>query len=283
MRIRKAAFAGSWYPEDATECEREIKQFLNVPTSLNEGVVPTRGGIVPHAGWFFSGAIACQVFYQLAQNCQPDVVAVCGMHLGPQSPCVIMTDGAWETPFGPIPVASDLARQVARPFDCHTESPESFNRDNTIELQLPFIKYFFPEARIVTAGVPPNATARLLGQLLSELGRQNHLQMLFIGSTDLTHYGANYGFIPQGRGKAGLEWMRQENDQRMIEAILKLDPEGIVSEALTHQNACCAGAVAATVAAVKASGAQSGHLLTYSTSFDKHPGDSFVGYAGIVF
>jgi AmmeMemoRadiSam system protein B len=64
MNIRKADFAGSWYPGSAGECEREINSFLSekVKASSIENLV---GGIVPHAGWYFSGSIACNVIHSL--------------------------------------------------------------------------------------------------------------------------------------------------------------------------------------------------------------------------
>ena len=56
-----------------------------------------------------------------------------------------------------------------------------------------------------------------------------------------------------------------------------------MNEGLRNQNACCSGAVAAAVAAVRHMGAKVSKELAYSTSYEKSPGDSFVGYVGIVF
>ena len=104
-----------------------------------------------------------------------------------------------------------------------------------------------------------------------------------IGSTDLTHYGFNYGFIPKGTGASAVNWVRNENDRKVIEAMLAMNPTGVIEEALANQNACCSGAAAAAMAAGKALGAASAIQTAYATSYDKSPGDSFVGYVGIVF
>ena len=40
---------------------------------------------------------------------------------------------------------------------------------------------------------------------------------------------------------------------------------------------------AAAIAGAKGLGAESAELITYATSYDKSPGDSIVGYVGIVF
>jgi AmmeMemoRadiSam system protein B len=65
--------------------------------------------------------------------------------------------------------------------------------------------------------------------------------------------------------------------------MLALDPERIIREGLENQNACCAGAAATAIAAGKQLGATKAEKIVYATSYDKSPGDSFVGYVGIVF
>jgi hypothetical protein len=69
----------------------------------------------------------------------------------------------------------------------------------------------------------------------------------------------------------------------MIDAMLLMDPENVIREATKNQNACCSGAAAAAIAAGKQMGAQTARKLAYATSYEKNPGDSFVGYVGIIF
>ena len=74
--IRRSVFAGSWYPARASECEREIKGFLEEGQSLTPPDRKLVAGIVPHAGWYFSGSIACNVIHCLKADPPPDVVVV---------------------------------------------------------------------------------------------------------------------------------------------------------------------------------------------------------------
>ncbi len=282
MGTRKADFAGSWYPSSASECEREIERFLKGGRG-DGSPEPTVGGIVPHAGWFFSGAIACNVINALRDESPPEVIVVFGMHLHPASPSYIMTEGSWATPFGEIPIHETIAKEVAGKFPFKIETPERYTRDNTIELQLPFIKYFFENSKIVPVGAPPSKKSLEIGAYVADLAIRSGIRMKIVGSTDLTHYGSNYAFAPKGSGKDALDWVRNENDKRVIDAMLEMDPEKVVKEGLSSQNACCAGAAAAAISAGKRLGAEKARLLTYATSHDKSPGESFVGYAGIVF
>jgi AmmeMemoRadiSam system protein B len=69
----------------------------------------------------------------------------------------------------------------------------------------------------------------------------------------------------------------------LIDALLAMSPEQVIDEGLEHQNACCAGAAATAIATVQKMGARQARELAYASSYDKSPGDSFVGYAGVVF
>jgi MEMO1 family protein len=282
MKKRKADFAGSWYPESASGCEKEINRFLKEKTTpLSLGRRPV-GGIVPHAGWFFSGSIACNVIKALDES-PPDVVVIFGMHLHPGSPCYLMKEGAWDTPFGEILIDETIAGELAEKFPFIIETADNYNHDNTIELQLPFIKYFFKETKIVPIGVPPIKKSLEIGTFTAKLADRIGVGMKVLGSTDLTHYGLNYGFTPKGVGQSALNWVRNENDRILIDAMVAMEPETILQEALSNQNACCAGAAATALATGKELGATNAQAIAYATSHDKSPGDSFVGYVGILF
>ena len=107
-------------------------------------------------------------------------------------------------------------------------------------------------------------------------------RVVVLGSTDLTHYGPNYGFAPNGHGPEAVKWVKEVNDKKFIDQALKLDGPGMLKAAQADQSACSAGGAVAAVAAAKAQGAQKAALIDYYTSYDVMPGDSFVGYAGMV-
>jgi len=282
-KLRRAAFGGSWYPSSAAECEKEIDGFLAEGKNMDLPAGKRVGGIVPHAGWFFSGSIACNVISCLKSDDPPDVFVVFGMHLHQDSPCMMMAEGAWETPFGEICVDEQLTGELTKQFSFTLESPNSFTQDNTIELQLPFIKYFFNDVKIVAMGVPPAKSSLEIGRAVVEIAKGLQMRINVIGSTDLTHYGRNYGFASEGTGHQAVDWVRNENDRRIIDTMLDMDTEKVIDEALSSQNACCAGAAATAIEAAKHLGANQAESIAYATSYDKSPGDSFVGYTGIVF
>jgi AmmeMemoRadiSam system protein B len=283
MDVRKADFAGSWYPADSKACEREIQTFLKEGKHTALLGSEFVGGIVPHAGWYYSGSIACNVIHALSKGRAPEVIMVFGMHLHPDSDLYIMAAGAWETPFGEIEIHRELAEKLLERFDFQVETGRRHHPDNTIELQLPFIKYLFPDVKIIPIGAPPTATSLDVGRTAAEIASEMGVRIKVIGSTDLTHYGSSYGFTSHGDGPSAVDWVKNSNDSRIIETMLAMDPVNVIDEALANQNACCAGAAATAIAAAGRLGAQRAQTVVYATSYDKRPADSFVGYVGIVF
>ena len=285
MERKKAAFKGSWYPADGRECERQILKFLKERNGPSRGRYV--GGIVPHAGWFFSGSIACRVIGSLVDNGDApdpvDLVVIFGHHMHPKEPPLIMGSGAWETPFGDLKIHKGVAAALAEGVGGVVLGPDTFPDENTIELQLPFIRYFFPEAAIVPVGVPPSPLARKIGTLAVEAAVKSGLTVRVLGSTDMTHYGPNYGFAPAGEGMAGLDWVTTTNDPGAVRAMVEMDVDAILDQGLKNHSLCCSGAAAAAVAAARAMGALRGVVHDYTTSYEQSPGQSFVGYSGILF
>ncbi|MCF6247074.1 MAG: AmmeMemoRadiSam system protein B [Desulfobacula sp.] len=282
MDKKRMAFAGSWYPATGKECELSIKQFLTESQGLLAGDFV--GGIVPHAGWYYSGSIACRVIASLAASNQDvDTIVLFGGHMHQQSGPFILASGALETPFGDIEVDRELVKNIASGLDVRMWPPKRFPDENTFELQLPFIKYFFPNAKIAVCGVAPSFYTSIVSKMAVREARALSRTILVVGSTDMTHYGPDFGFLKAGDGKDAVDWVKNENDRRAIDVMMEMDESKIIARGLENKNMCCPGAAAATAAACKKMGAVKAIELDYATSFEKSASDSFVGYSGVLY
>jgi AmmeMemoRadiSam system protein B len=241
------------------------------------------GGIVPHAGWYYSGSIACRVIASLKSDEKVDTIVLFGAHMHKQSEPFILSHGALETPFGNIEVDTELVDKICEGISIRKRPPSKFPDENTLELQNPFIRYFFPEAKIVVMGVAPSFFASIIGTMTVAEAKGLSRKIRIIGSTDMTHYGPDFGLTTAGTGEKALAWVKNKNDRSAIDAMVKMEEEKIISEGLSHKNMCCPGAAAATVAAVKKLGAVKAIEIDYATSFEKSASSSFVGYAGILY
>ncbi len=287
MLIREPAQAGSFYAASEASCRRDLEACVADGAHALEGTV--RGGIVPHAGWLYSGKVAGKVLATIAATARPTTVVIFGaVHRGrPRGrQAAMFPSGRWETPIGPVQVDGRLAERILGQTNLIVEDVYAHEQEHSIEVQVPFVRHLLPESMILPIVIPPVPEAPDIGEAVARTIEAYQVDAAVVGSTDLTHYGPSYGFTPEGAGPEGLAWAKNVNDRRMIDLILALDPKPIVSESQLHQNACGAGAVAATMAAVRHLGADQAILLQHTTSHEvlgARGGSDAVGYAGIVF
>jgi AmmeMemoRadiSam system protein B len=290
MKTRKPVVAGQFYPDSRRSCLADIQRCIESGTLEAELPRSVVAGIVPHAGWTFSGPLAAMVFSAIKrQSHNVATFIICGACHGYFGPRPAVEDhDQWETPLGNVVVDTNLRDMLVRDNLVEVE-PAAHRREHSIEVQVPFIQFLFPQAKILPILVPPVATPVEFGERLA--GRVSTLgsSLVFIGSTDLTHYGPRYGFTPMGAGPEGLRWASEVNDRRFIDLAARLEASELLTGAMDNGNACGPGAAAAVVAAARKAGAAKGYLLAHTNSNEillKETGTisrESVGYVAIVF
>jgi AmmeMemoRadiSam system protein B len=273
MGVRRRCLPAGWYP-GTVHGVRDAVQAMLGSSPPRRGAV---AGVAPHAGWEFSGALACAVFASMAEGL--DTIVIIGGHLAPADGILCAFDGEYETPLGNVPADLELASLLS----ALVPMAEDRWADNTVEVQLPLARHFFPEARFLGLRAPPSPRAGELGRAIAGAARAAGIRVGVVGSTDLTHYGPNYGFAPAGSGTKAAEWVTGVNDRRFIDALLAMDEGGAIRRAVEEHSACSAGGAVAAMAFARDAGATRGELLDYRTSRDLHPSESFVGYAAVVY
>jgi AmmeMemoRadiSam system protein B len=291
MQTRKAIVADQFYPGQHDSCIEQINECLEM-TSYNGPLPETiTAGIVPHAGWAFSGSLAALLFYSIRQQHEKinTFVIFGAAHSYFGNLPAVYDSGFWETPLGQIAVNYDLAEAVIS-SGAAARFPETHNSEHSIEVQVPFIQYFFPGSKILPIIVTPRENAINLGGTIGTIIKQKHdKQIICIGSTDLTHYGPRYGFTPMGIGQKALQWAHDVNDMKFIELALKMEPRELLASAAENGNACGPGAAAAAIEAAKTLGAEKGLLLGHTNSNEvllklhRQKSTDSVGYAAIIF
>jgi hypothetical protein len=269
------------------DCSKQVDQFLEGFEPPGEPAKPV-AGVVPHAGWVFSGGVAAKVFASLRAVSPEAFVLFGSVHRSGARTGAVYDTGEWSTPLGAVRVDTELATHlIERSEGLLIRDPGSHAGEHSIEVQLPMIKHLFPDAGIVPVAVTPCSAAAAVGKAVGAALMTWQTPVAVVGSSDLTHYGRNYDFAPWGTGAAARREM-EANDRRVIDKMLALKADEIVAETEERSNACGGGAIAATLAAARALGADKAALIEYTTSHDvtgdsAKSFDTAVGYAGAVF
>jgi AmmeMemoRadiSam system protein B len=280
MKVRRPTQAGAFYEGNAEALKTQVEDcFLQElgpkkrPEVDKNGPREVIGLICPHAGYMFSGAVAANAYYELAQDGKPDVVVVLGPnHSGYGSGLALVNEGVWRTPLGDVKVDRETANQIVQEAQLVDVDDLAHRFEHSIEVQLPFLQYLYgSEFKFVPIcfQLQDLSSAVEVGRALVEVLASKNA--VVIASSDMTHY------EPQVDAEA--------KDLAALKAVEAMDEKMFYSviEA-RHVTACGYGPIAAVIVAAKGLGANEAKLLCYKSSGDV-TGDysSVVGYAAVSF
>jgi AmmeMemoRadiSam system protein B len=264
--IRHPAVAGQFYPRSPSALAAEIESYL----LADARPLPAFGCIAPHAGYMYSGHVAGAVYSQI--DIPSLAILLCPNHTGLGHPLSIMSEGAWETPLGSVPVDVDLAAALRSECPLLAEDRNAHRSEHAIEVQLPFLQIRRPDLRIVpiVVGTGDYGSLEALGKAASTVITDTAQPILLIASSDMNHY------EPDAVTRA--------KDHQAIDRLLALDASGLY-EVIQNENIsmCGYGPAIVMLTAARRLGAKSAELIRYATSGDVS-GDRrmVVGYAGVV-
>jgi hypothetical protein len=216
--------------------------------------------IAPHAGLMYSGPVAAYA-YALVRACDYAAVVLVGpSHFVGFRGVSIWPSGSWQTPFGDVPVARELAAAIAAESQEITIQPAAHEREHSLEMQLPFVARLLPGVPIVplVMGYQTRETAYALGDALAralQASATDGRTMLLVASSDLSHY------------------EDAQTASRMDAVVLRhveaLDAAGLM-DALERQpgHACGGGPMVSVLRAASARGATRAQVLRYADSGD---------------
>lgn len=274
MKIRRQALPPGWYPRDGESVRRLVDSWSQPERSRG-----ALSAIAPHAGWTFSGRVASAAWAALRDA---ETIVVVGGHLSASSPVLMAAEDAFESPFGHIRGDDELLSRIVEALaDSRIGAENDLFVDNTVEVQLPFMGVYAPQSRLVWLRAPAGPGALELGRAIHSASMSLRRQVAVVGSTDLTHYGPDYGFEPVGRGPGAERWVREVNDRAFLDALAKPDPAGAINRAREDSSACSPGAAAAALVFALSAERCAIEELAYATSLDVRPAPSFVGYAAL--
>ena len=270
IMIRKASAADRFYTSNPIILREEIKTYLT-----DHEKRPAIAVVVPHAGYPYSGKTAGAAYSEVII---PDTVVVLGPnHSGTGAPFAIMSEGAWEMPFGDAQIDEDLAERIEDNCGIVENDPAAHQLEHSLEVQIPFLQQINPQTKIVPIAIcsPDLKKLKQLGRAVAKSIKESGSETLIVASTDMSH--------TQSSSERKQKRIKK-NDLAVLEKAAELDEDGFMGAVEELKLTMCGYApVAATIVAAKKLGATRGSLVRYSTSYDISGDYSYVvGYAGMV-
>src|ERR1700730_12372898 len=184
--LRQPAVAGQFYPRDSESLREEAGSYL--ADTQTTAVIHAVGCIAPHAGYMYSGHVAGAVFarMEIPQCC----IVLCPNHTGMGTPLSIMSEGAWETPLGNVPIDSALAASLMQRFPALQEDSAAHRVEHAAEVELPFLQLRQPELRFVPIALGTGRFEPLeqLGMAIADVIAAQKQAVLIVASSDMNHY-----------------------------------------------------------------------------------------------
>lgn len=278
--IRQPVLSGSWYPADPVDLANVADEFL---AGADPAVRPAGRAllaVVPHAGYVYSGSTAGKLLGLLRETPPGRIILLAPSHRVALDRIALSGAWAFATPLGTVEVDQTAVEQLDE-NESFTKNDRAHAEEHAIEIQLPLIQRTWPDAvpRIVPLLVPhlPAAQRREAATALADLADQD---TLFLVSTDFTHYGASYGYVPFTEN---LPTALEELDSGAILKILAADPEGLLEYGGKTGITMCGLEAAAVALGQGLPEGYEGALIDYSRSGDRDGDYSLsVSYASIL-
>lgn len=260
---RKTSVAGYFYPSE----KEEIISFIQ-NNELHTEKSSACAVIVPHAGYVYSGATAVRTLSQI--NIPDTVILIGPNHTGYGVSLSVWPEGEWETPLGDMKTDDEVIDRLCE-SGIFVRDTAAQVREHSLEVILPIIKYYNPQAKIVCITMKFASP-----EIFSEASDAINLaidgkKILLVISSDFNHFENTS--------------VTEKKDTLAIESLLKMDETTLYNRILDYNISMC-GVIPACIGLIycKTRGCNEAILVEHTNSGAASGDfDRVVGYAGIIF
>lgn len=192
-KVFNSPLAGMWYDANASRLKSEIDGYLAGadPAPLEQ----MQALVLPHAGYRYSGGVAAFGIRKIAGAAYTRVIVMGPSHRVRMHNAAHVSDATHiVTPLGEVPLDVDACAELRK----HPEFRSVRGVDETehsVQIQLPLLQAALSGFKLVPI-VVGDADAATLQTMAKVLLGITDSRTLVVASSDFTHYGANYGYVP---------------------------------------------------------------------------------------
>ncbi len=193
-KVMVSPLAGRWYQDSERALRDEIADLCKDVSAVRKKNVCA--AVVPHAGYRYSGRVAAGVFLRIDAKALGRVVVMGPSHyVGMRNRVSIPDATHLRTPLGELPVDMEFVKR-ARALPFVTQEPHAHAQEHSDQIQLPLIQACLATNVPVVCVVCGQFDAENLVTAAAAFRDLLDDRTLVVASSDFTHYGANYGYLP---------------------------------------------------------------------------------------
>ena len=193
---------GGWYPTKKELLTKKIQELDESAQSFyGADLSGVRALIVPHAGYRYSGSVAASAFRLLDSKKVKRIILL--------APChkivfkgVAVLDGVSDylVPNGSVILDTKSIQKmiskklVKRASILKPHNP--FDVEHSLEVELPFIKHYLPDAQIIPLLIGGGITVNDAKDFAKGLSGFIDDTTVVVASSDFTHYGKSFDYVP---------------------------------------------------------------------------------------
>ena len=266
---RPAAVAGTFYPADPAELQRMLDELAPATPRARRA---WQAAMVPHAGLVYSGRIAADVLSRVEI---PESVIILGpKHTNLGRNWAVSPHTAWSLPGREVAADPALAAELCAQVPGLELDAAAHEREHAIELELPWIARWAPQARVTGIAIGPTSRddCRRIANALARVLLPRRERTLLLVSSDMNHFAND----EQTRRLDGLA----------LERLQAMDPDGLFQTVREHRISMCGVLPACIVLDVlrQWKSPLEAEFVSYGTSAEVTKDNSrVVGYAGMLF
>ncbi len=284
--VRKPVVAGKFYEMHPEMLKEQIEKCFRHELGpgmpdMNKANDSLKGAVIPHAGYMFSGMCAAHAFKQIREAGEYDLFIILGFSHGQlDSNEITTTKEDWETPLGKVRIDRDFIDRLLE-FDFVSECEKAHEYEHSIEVQLPFLQYLYGEINFVPLSIADNCNIEKAAEKINEVIEKQNKKVCIIASSDFTHYGPSFGFVPF---KENIKKNLQNLDIGAIDEIKVVNSKGFLNYIIGTNATICGKQPIALLLEILKNKVNRIEALSYYTSGDllKDYTNS-VSYASIIF
>jgi AmmeMemoRadiSam system protein B/AmmeMemoRadiSam system protein A len=190
--VREPILAGSWYPGEAGELRTTVEEFLADGGAPDERTIAL---IAPHAGYVYSGATAGKAFAAVRGRAAERVILLGPSHRAAFNGGALSSQDAWRTPLGEVPLDREAigALQTHRGFRVNDAA---HGREHSLEIEIPFLQVALRPGWKLVPIMVGQLDDETVGELAEGIAPLLGSGTLVVVSSDFTHFGQDYGYVP---------------------------------------------------------------------------------------